>query len=575
MNRPTPAIVPQSAVRRFPRPVLLVFCLAYVLAGFVGRDAWKSADMAALGFMHALAQGQSAWLQPSLGGFFPEQPALLPYWLGAWAMQWAPSFIPFDFAARIPFGVLLGLAMVGTWYGTYYLARSPLARPVAFAFGGEARTTDYARTVADGSVLAFMACLGLAHLSHETTPALAQLGFTALLFFACAALPYRPWQATAGAISGALGLTLSGAPAVSVWLCVGAAVLCFLDRSDTEDDDPIVLHRPVASALLLVLATLCAVLAHGLHLWMWKISIGTRWTDWRGLGELLVWFAWPAWPLTLWTLWRWRDRIASRMINRHLWLPLWFALVTVGSSLVTGGADRTLLLALPALATLAAFALPTLKRQMAAVGDWFTLFFFSGCGFIIWVVWIAMMTGVPAQPAANVARLAPDFQPSFSALTLLVAVIATAIWAWLVHWRVGKHRAALWKSLVLPAGGAGLCWLLLMSLWMPLLNHAQSYHGLVERVRAVTQESTAAGPSCIAAWNLPLGTLAALTTYGGLAVEPLHARTRCAWLATEANEHAQAPEWVERSTWSHPVRLRNSVGHNEDIWLYRRLAGSY
>lgn len=183
MNTPTPAIVTQAAVRRLPRPVLLVFCLAYILAGFVGREAWKSADMAALGFMQALATGTSAWLQPMLSaGYVPEQPALLPYWLGAWAMQMGAWLaLPEDLAARLPFAVLLALAMVGTWYGTYYLARSPLAQPVTFAFGGEAQTTDYARTVADGGLLAFMACLGLAHLSHETTPALAQLGFCALL----------------------------------------------------------------------------------------------------------------------------------------------------------------------------------------------------------------------------------------------------------------------------------------------------------------------------------------------------------------------------------------------------------
>ena len=64
-----------------------------------------------------------------------------------------------------------------------------------FAFGGEAAPTDYARAMADGGLLALIACLGLAQLSHETTPALAQLGFTALAFYGIAALPYRPARA--------------------------------------------------------------------------------------------------------------------------------------------------------------------------------------------------------------------------------------------------------------------------------------------------------------------------------------------------------------------------------------------
>ena len=41
--------------------------------------------------------------------------------------------------------------------------------------------------------------------------------------------------------------------------------------------------------------------------------------------------------------------------------------------------DRSLLLSLPPLAALAAFALPTLKRSVASLIDWFTLLFFTGC----------------------------------------------------------------------------------------------------------------------------------------------------------------------------------------------------
>lgn len=570
MNQPTPAIVAQAAVRRFPRPVLLVFCLAYVLAGFVGRDAWKSADMAALGFMQALASGSSAWFQPTLAGFAPEHPTLLPYWLGAWSIRLAPAGIGFDLAARLPFAILLGLAMVGTWYGTYYLARSPLAQPVTFAFGGEANATDYARTIADGGLLAFMACLGLAHLSHETTPALAQLGFVAVLFFSVAALPYRHWQAAAGAVVGALGLTLSGAPAISLLLCTGSAMVHVLDTARDTTEVQGVERRKTQSVLLLALGLLCAALAHTLDLWMWKIALpGTNIGEWKGLAELLIWFAWPAWPLALWTLWRWRDRLVKGALNRHLMLPLWFALLTVTSSLITGASDRTLLLALPALASLAAFALPTLKRQMAAVVDWFTLFFFSGCGIIIWVVWLAIQTGVPAQPAANVARLAPHFESSFSSVLFSIALAATLVWAWLVKWRVGKHRAALWKSLVLPAGGAGLCWLLLMTLWMPLLNHAQSYTTLVRNARAIMQAS-AQGTACVSIRYLPQGTIAALVSYGRLQAAPLESNTQCNWLATEADETGTLPSWIDTQVWHSPQRVQNAVGTNEDFWLLQR-----
>ena len=67
----------------------------------------------------------------------------------------------------------------------------------------------------------------------------------------------------------------------------------------------------------------------------------------------------------------------------------------VFTAVLSPNSDRALLLSLPALATLAAFALPTFERSVSALIDWFTLLFFSGCALIIWVVWISLMTGVP------------------------------------------------------------------------------------------------------------------------------------------------------------------------------------
>ena len=83
----------------------------------------------------------------------------------------------------------------------------------------------------------------------------------------------------------------------------------------------------------------------------WRIEMPAwTWDRWRSLGRLLLWFTWPAWPLTLWTLWRWRARLGKPTISRHLALPLWFSVVAVATTILTASADRSLLLALPALA---------------------------------------------------------------------------------------------------------------------------------------------------------------------------------------------------------------------------------
>jgi 4-amino-4-deoxy-L-arabinose transferase-like glycosyltransferase len=141
---PIPALVTQDAVRRLPRAALILLCAAYVLPGVFGRDPWKNADLAAFGQMLAMAEGRSSWLAPTLGGV-PADTALLPHWLGAAFIALTSQWLDPAFAARVPFALLLVLALVALWYSCFALARTEAAQPLPFAFGGEAQTIDYAR----------------------------------------------------------------------------------------------------------------------------------------------------------------------------------------------------------------------------------------------------------------------------------------------------------------------------------------------------------------------------------------------------------------------------------------------
>ena len=572
MNKPSPAIIAQSAVRRLPRLALLLFCLAYILPGFVGRGPWKNEDIAAFGVMRELAANAAHWLQPQLLGQATGFDALVPYWLGALAIQLF-AFLDPAFAVRIPFIALLTLTLLATWYAIYYLARSPQAQPVAFAFGGEAGPIDYARAIADAGLLALIASLGLAQFSHETTPALTQLGFTALTFYAMAASPYR--QATKvigpalGLAVGLFGLTLSGAPTLAVLLGAGGAVVEWAHmRWGSEAVDPVSRRRSWHWVILIAgITLLLSLLASVLDLWRWRIQLpgadGQIWSDWQSLGRLLLWFTWPAWPLALWTLWRWRRQLASR----HVALPLWFAGMAVTAALTTTASDRSLLLSLPPLAALAAFALPTLKRSVASLIDWFTLLFFTGCAVVIWVVWIAMETGVPQQPAANVAKLAPGFEPGFSWFAFLAAVAATLAWAWLVKWRTGAHRTAIWKSLVLPAGGATLCWLLLMTLWLPLLDYARSLAPLSRQVASLVDKK-----SCVEIHGVGSAQIAALQYHGGLDLHRATLHPSCPYLVVDVSAQASLGHTVNLPDWAFQATVRKPNDRTENMLVFKRVS---
>lgn len=567
MNQPSPAIVPQSAVRRLPRWALFLLCAAYILPGFVGRNPWRGADMAALGYMQELAGGHTPWMAPLLGGLAPETDGLLPYWLGAWAIQLTTPWAAPELAARIPFVLLVALTLLATWYGIYALARSPGAQPVAFAFGGEAQPADYARAMADGGLLALLACLGLAQPTHETTSYLVQLCCTTLVFYGLATGPQSKTLAATALAAGMVGLVLSGAPTLALLYALGAAALYL---SDTHAEPSERRHAVQWSVLALASALIAAALTWWLDAWRWKLAwpqeLGKDWLD---LARLLVWFAWPAWPLALWTLWRWRRQILHRRPHLHLLLPLWFVLVTLGCAVGTLPSDRALLLSLPTLAALAAFALPTLRRSMSALIDWFTLLFFSASVIAIWVIWVSTQTGVPAKPAANVAKLARGFEPQFSAIAFAVALVATLAWCALVWWRAGRHRSAIWKSLVLPAAGTTLCWLLLTTLWLPMLDYVRSD---VPQMRTLAR--LAGQPTCMHMYGLDRTQMAALQFHGQLRLVPLDDTPRCDWLvhapyASSANARKPMP-LPDLTGWTLQHRVDRPRERGDVLELYRR-----
>ena len=410
--------------------------------------------------------------------------------------------------------LLLGLTLVTTWYATYYLARRDAAQPVPFAFGGEAKPTDYARAIADGSVLALLACLGLAQLAHETSPALLHMSLVGLAFFGGSCYRYHP-------IKSALALLLA------------------------------------ITGLIALFGT-----SHSFHVVYWL-----NFAHWRNSAHLLVWFAWPAWALALLALVKWRRHWICRHPALHITLPLAFVLIHLLVLPIAPQPDRWFLAALPALSSLAAFALPTLRRSMKSLIDLFTLVFFSGAALVVWIVWLAMETGIPPQPAANVARLAPLFTPSYSAPVVLLALAATIAWAWLVVWRLGKHRPAIWMSMVLPAGGAALSWVLLMTLWLPLLDHARSYKPLMQQVQRMIAPKL---PTCIQTHGLSAAQRAALRYYVAQPQQEANRGIECQWLIVDGLSQENLPEYVKREDWQLKATLRRPTDDNEDWLIYQR-----
>ena len=206
---------------------------------------------------------------------------------------------------------------------------------------------------------------------------------------------------------------------------------------------------------------------------------------------------------------------------------------------------------------------------MSALIDWFTLLFFTASAIAIWVIWVSTQTGFPAKPAANVARLAQGFVPEFSALAFAVALAATAAWCAVVVWRTGRNQSALWKTLVLPAAGTTLCWLLLTTLWLPMLNYARSDAPQVRAVMALTGNAP-----CVHVLGLDQGQFAALQVFGTVATRPLTAAApTCPWLlvADDAPRPALRRSPPDEKEWIFTARIGRPTDRNDALVVYRRL----
>jgi hypothetical protein len=545
-----PAIVTQEQARPLPRLILLCLCLAWVLPGVLGRDPWRGAELSAYGLMAAMAEGRTSWWAPTLGGVGVDA-ALLPHWLGALAIAALSPGVDPVIAARLPFSLILAATLVLVWQASYRLACSEAARPLPLAFGGEAEPQDYARTLGDGAVLAMIGTLGLLQLGHETTPELVQLLATSVLLWAVASAGWRPIRARTAVLVSLPLLAAGGAPTLSLAFGLVTALICL--RSTTPR------HRALAPWVLT--ATLAsALMAFVLGIWAWRWDPPSAADDILTLARQWAWFMWPAWLLAAWAVWQWRGHV----LRRHLALPMGISLCALAGNVVAGGSDRILLLAIPGLAILSAFALPTMRRAIAAAVDWFSICFFSVCALFIWFMYVAMHTGFPARPAANIAKLAVGFEADFSWSALAVGAAAATAWLALVRWRTRRHRPELWKSLILPAGGVATCWILLMTLWLPLLDYGRSARPVVDALRPLVGSAR-----CVAGSGLSASWTAAFESLGGWRVDAQDGASQqsaCPILLQISRQTMAAPA----AGWTLVGTVRRPTEQDEIFSVYRR-----
>ena len=444
--------------------------LVYLLPGLVGHDPWKTEDAIGIGIVHQMLR-HGNWIVPHLAGepFLEDGP--LHYWIAALTAKLFGLLLEPHDGTRVASGVLMAAAL---------------------AFVHLAARELYGRTEAMGAVLTLLGCLGLLAHAHEVLAEIGMLAGQALVWYGIALAPRKPrragWLLGAGLAVAALS---KGVPAVVAPAAVAFAAP-FVSQAWRR--------REYALTLLAAFLTLGVVVGWLLALAEGEMpGIANAW--WQvnaaqfampavdALGywaQTLSWATWPAWPLALWTLWEGRRRdfepgtrilIAASVAS--------FATLLV---LVDPREVYTLPLLLP-LALLAGAGVPSLRRGATNALAWFGVMSAGFLGALIWLGWLAMMTGFPSRIAERFSKLEPGHVPQFSWAVFAAALAFTFAWLWLIL----KSERSVFRGVTFWAAGITLLWSLAMTLILSWIDYGKSYRPVAQ---ALTKHIPA-GTRCI------------------------------------------------------------------------------
>ncbi|MBT8579688.1 hypothetical protein G6688_03440 [Polynucleobacter paneuropaeus] len=533
-----------AATRSIPRIIIFALTLVYGFAGLFFRDPWKNEDAIGFGGMWTLFRGNTFdWIVPHLAGRELSLGAPFPYWLGGALIRLFGPWVGAANAARLYSAICFFATAVAIWYATYLLGRRPEVQPMAFAVGGQPDRKSYGMTLADGALLIFLACIGLAQNAHETTPMMAQLMGIGFILYGTVRGLDKPWQGGLWTGLGLMIVILSSNLTLSL-IMVSSTIIAVL-----ASNAKLRLRWTLTSTVLgLIGFAIWPALWYGFNLspelrhvaevgWrnmpVMRSSISL---DSIGFLGVNFWaYAWPVWPLAAISLAHWgTNKSAGAWRTPHLAIPLSLFIGSLIYVLFRVEAnEHDLMILIPSLAIIGAFSLPILKRNLISFIDWFAMLSFTVIAIAVWVIWFAKVTGYPESTAANLARLLPGFQAQLNWLAFFIALAITGVWLAIVRWRTSRAPKEIWRCLIISASGTTLMWVLLMTLWLPTINYAKTYRYVAARLSQVISTNT----GCVNTSSLGLSQLASFDYFTKL---DLRDDPNCPWMLTHSQSEAQA-----------------------------------
>jgi len=474
--------------------LLVPLCAAWIFATLVGHDPWKPDEAYTFGLvLDFLDRGD--WVVPMLAGEpFLEKPPLFFVTASAFASAFG-SVLPLHDAARLATGFYVAAALA-------FLALT--AREL---YGGRLGWT---------AVLTMLGSLGLIVRAHQLITDVALLAGISIAMYGLACSRVRALRGgIALGVGGAVAFLSKGLLGPGVLGLASLALACF----------PPWRQRTYAQALLIAaLVAAPAIATWTVALYLRSPDLFSTWLVTNNFGRFLgftdigphqprffylytlAWYALPSLPLAAWGTWSRVRGGASLREDPGILMPL-VVLAAILAVLGVASDARELylmptLLPLALLGALGADRLPAAASVAVARTAKIAFGLLAG---VLWLLWLALLSGRPSGIARMLDEFQPDYSASFTWPALAVALAATAAWVVASRARASTGHVAVAQW----AAGATLCIVIVGTLWLPYIDAGKSYRSMMQSLLRSVPDG-----GCIASRHLGEPQRAMLYYYG-------------------------------------------------------------
>ena len=468
------------------RIYIILLSVIYIFYGFFSRDPWKNEDVIGFGSIYSLIKKPiSSWYDiysltwDSYGQIYYIYSGLITKFLLLFDVR-------VDHAIRIGTILLLFLILFLIWKISYNIATRKNFIPYVYPLGGEPSTTNYARCIADMSVMLFCSCIGSILRIHETTP------FIFGIFLICLLIYTRLLRRFIFGILVLGVIVLFNHPLLSI-ICIFYIIYTYLKDFSYIFKNSYIFH-------ILTVVYLVAIIFFLKHNFNY-LSLELVQDRLNILATQFPTFTWPLLPFSIFSFFIWYKDKTVRLLFLQIILVIFLFLL-----------DKQLhqayfLYTLPSLCILSSLCFTKTSNAINKGIINFSIIGFSVLIISMWVIWGCWQLGIQTVNYLNF------LNNDFTFKSIVFALGFTLLWIFIItNVKTLIERKVIWATPFIMSTGLTISWAIIVYLWLPAVNQVKTYRYVFNTINLYTKNS------CVKVENLQAPQLASMSYMGNFKI---------------------------------------------------------